>query len=110
MEKPVVNIDQDDPSDAEDGLGKACHRQEEGNLVEYENDQSLRFKQYWNSEGEEELSEVEADLIFDSEKLAMERDEGPEDQNEESDEDSSIDSDSEHEGGDYDSNYIPNEI
>ena len=72
MEKRVVSMDDDDPSDAQDGLGKAFRRQEEGNLEEYEDNQPLPFEQYWDSEGEDEPSEVEADLIFQAEKLGME--------------------------------------
>ena len=111
MKTGVINIDEEDSSDAEDGLAKAVHRQEEGNLEEYEDDdQPLPFERHWDSEGEEELDEVEADILFQAMKLATERDEETEDENEDSDEDSDIDAENGQKSSDDDSDYISNEI
>ena len=33
---------------------------------------SVPIEQYWDSEGEEEISEVEVDILFEAQELAME--------------------------------------
>lgn len=65
------------------------------------------IEQDMDSEGEEEISGVETDILFEAHKLAMERDEEPEDPHEDSGEDSDID-----EGQDdgNESDYIPSNI
>jgi len=69
------------------------------------------FEQHWDSEGEEELSEIEADVIFEAEKLAMdEQDEDTEDLNDDLGEDSDIDTESDQEGSNDDPDYIPSSI
>ena len=71
-------------------------------LARMEEGPSVPFEQPQDSEGEEEISEVETDIIFQAESLAMEQDEEPEDQNEDLGEDSEIDGD--------ESDYIPNDV
>ena len=108
MESRVVDGEEGDLSDDEDGLGKLFRRQEKGQLVEYEDEnQQLPFKPHWDSEGEDELSETEADILFQATKLAMERDEEAEGFNQGSSEDSDISTESEQEGGDSDYSYTP---
>ena len=70
------------------------------------------FEQPQDSEGEEELSDIEADMLFQVANLAMEQDEEPEDPNEDSGEDSDINAESRQEGQDSgnESDYIPNNI
>ena len=75
---------------------------EEGPPTGIKEGPSVPFEQPQDSEGEEEIDEVEADIIFQAESLAMERDEETEDQDEDSDEDSEIDDD--------ESDYIPNNV
>ena len=108
MDGGVVNGDEHDPSDGEDGLGKMFYWQEGGNLVEYEDEnQLLTFEQYWDSEGEEELSEAEGDIRYQLTNLAMEQEE---DSQAESDEDDDSDMDSGQDDNDYDYDYVPDMI
>lgn len=82
-----------------------------GSLDESEVASQPKFSdQLWDSEGEEELSEEEAPILFESTKLALERDEEPEESTVDSDEDSDVDTESEQEGDEYDHDYIPNKI
>ena len=73
---------------------------------------SFLFEQPGDSKGEEELSDVEADMVFQAANLAMERDEETEDLNETSGEDSDADAESHQEDQDnsYESNDIPHYI
>ena len=73
---------------------------------------SSPFEQPYNSEGEEELSDVEADIIAQVANLAMERDEETEDPNEDSGEDSDVDAESCQEGQGSDSEFddVPRSI
>ena len=108
MEGGAVNGDEHDLSDGEDGLGKMFYRQEEGNLVEYEDEnQLLAFEQYWDSEGEEELSEAEGDIRYQIMNLEMEQEEVSE---AESDDNDDSDTDSGQDNDDYDHNYVPDMI
>ena len=113
MESGAANGDEDSASDGEDGLSKMVNQQEKGYLDEYEDDrQLLLFKQDWDSEGEDELSEAEAGILFQVTKLAMEQDGQTSDSNAESDEDSNIDdsdSDSDSDSS-SDYGYIPDKI
>ena len=53
----------------------SCYAGKKGNLVEYEDTrQPLAFGQYWDSEGEDELSKSEAAILYQVTKLAMEQD------------------------------------
>ena len=70
---------------------------------------SVPFAQHWDTEGEDELSEVEADMIFKTQKLAMEHDEETDDQ-EELGEDLDVDTESDQEGSNYRSDYIQTNI
>ena len=73
---------------------------------------SFPTEQPWDSEGEEELSDIETDMMFQAANLAMERDEETEDLNEDSGEDSDVDAESHQEGqesGD-ESDYITSNI
>ena len=76
-------------------------------LIRMEDGSSVPIEQYWDSEGEDEINEVEVDILFEARELAMERDEATEDENEDSGEDSDID-----EGRDNgnESDYIPSNI
>jgi len=66
-------------------------------------------EQHRDSDGEEEVSEVEADVVFDVEKLVMESDEETDDEKDSSeDEDGGTESDQE--GNDYESDYITSKI
>jgi len=67
---------------------------------------SAPFEQHGDSVGEEERGEEEFDMIFQVERLGIERDEETDDQ-EDSGEDSEVDTESGQEGGDSESNYIP---
>ena len=58
------------------------------------------FEQHWDIAGEDELSEVEADMIFQAQKLAVERDAGTDDQ-EDLSEDSDVDYERDQESSDY---------
>ena len=73
---------------------------------------SVLIVQFWDSAGEEEISEVEADILFQAWELAMEQDEVIGDQNEDSGKDSDIDAESHQEGqiSGNESNYIPSNI
>ena len=70
---------------------------------------SAPFEQHGDNEGEEELSEDEADMIFQAEKIAMEQDDETDDDGD-LDEDSDAGTESDQEGGDYESDYIPSKI
>ena len=70
---------------------------------------SVLFEQHCNSEGEEELSEVEADVVFQFQKLAMGRDKETDNQ-EDLGEGLDVDTESDQEGSDYTSDYIPTSI
>ena len=84
---------------------------ESGNLDEPEDtSHSQSSDQLWDSEGEEELSEEDAPILFETMKLALERDEEPEESTVDSDEDSDVDTESEQEDDKYDHDYIPNKI
>jgi len=67
------------------------------------------FEQYADVEGDNGLSEDEADVIVQVEKLAMERDEETEDQDEDSGEDSDIDAEEGNDNGN-ESDYIQSKI
>ena len=75
---------------------------------------SVSFEQHRDGEDEEELSEVDADVVFqveelEMEELEMERDEKTGDQ-EDLGEDWEVDNESDQEGSDYGSDYIPTKI
>ena len=70
---------------------------------------SVPIEQPWDSEGEAEICEVETDVLFQAEDLAMERDEETKDENEDSGEDSDTDAD-EDDDDRNEPNYIPNSI
>ena len=59
-------------------------------LIRMEDGSSVPIEQYWDSEGEDEINEVEVDILFKAQELAMERDKATEDENEDSGEDSDI--------------------
>ena len=106
-----ANVNDNDISDAEDGLRWAICRQEAGTLQEYEDDaQPLPSEPSWDSEGEDELTGDEADIMAEATQLAMDRDEETDDKSGESDEDSDVESGSEGKGGGNDSDYVPNQI
>ena len=67
------------------------------------------FEQHWDSAGEEELSEVEADMIFQAQKLAAERDAETDDE-EDLSEDSDVDHERDQESSDCGSDYITTNI
>ena len=73
---------------------------------------SVLIAQFWDSVGEEEISEVEVDILFQAQELAMEWDKVIGDQNEDSGKDSDIDAESHQEGqiSGNESNYIPSNI
>ena len=75
---------------------------EEGPQTRMEEGPSVPVEQPQDSEGEEEISELETDIAFQAESLAMERDEETDDQNEDSGEDSEID--------ENDSEYIQDNV
>ena len=70
---------------------------------------SVPFERYCGSEGEDELSEVEADVVFLLRKLEMERDEETDDQ-EDGGEESDADTETDQEGSDHGSDYIPTNL
>ena len=101
-------VNDEDPSDAEDGLGQAICDQEEGKLEEYEDDnQCLPSEPLGDSGDEDKPTEEEADIIFQATRLAMEQEKLDDNNNSE-------DSDEETESDNYsdtnDSNYVPNKI
>ena len=84
---------------------------EGGFLDECEDEsQSPAFERYWDSEGEEELSETEEEALFGATLLAKRRVEESEDSDTESDEDSDFDTQSEQDDDEHDRDYVPNKI
>ena len=76
---------------------------EGGFLDECEDEsQSPAFERYWDSEGEEELSETEEEALFGATLLAKRRVEESEDSDTESDEDSDFDTQSEQDDDEHD--------
>ena len=67
------------------------------------------FEQHWDSAGEDELSEVEADMIFQAQKLAVEHD-AESDDDEDLSKDSDVDYERDQEGSDCGSDYITTDI
>ena len=108
MESGVVTGCEDDPRDGEDSLGKALRGQEMGSLDEYEADQRLPLERDWDTEGKEELNEIEADILFKVTSMAKEQDDESSDSGMESDGDSDVDTESETESDDDDDDYDPN--
>ena len=76
-------------------------------LTRMEEGSSVLIEQYWDSEGEEEISEVEVEILFEAQELAMEQDEATEDENKDSGKDSDINM-GQDDGNE--SNYIPSKI
>jgi len=70
---------------------------------------SVPIEQPWDSEGEAEICEVETDVLFQAENLAMEQDKETEDENKDSGEDSDTDADKDDDDGN-EPDYIPNSI
>ena len=70
---------------------------------------SAPFELHGHSEGEDELDEDEADMIFQVEKLVIERDDETDDEADLS-EDSEVDTESDQESVDYGSDYAPRKI
>ena len=75
-------------------------------LTEVEAGPAVPLEQYWDTEGEDELSEVEGDMWSRFQKLGMERGEETDDQ-EDLGEESEVDTESDQERSDYGSDYIP---
>ena len=94
--------------DGEDGLGKASYQQEKVSLDQYEVNQLLPFERDWDSEGEEELSRVDVDILFQVTSMAMEQDEDVSDSNTESDGDSDVNTESEQDSDNDNEDYNPN--
>lgn len=101
----------DDRSDAEDGLGQAIRRQEAGTLQEYEDDTMLLPPEpLWDSEGEDELTSDEFDVMKQATQLAMDQDEETDDEDEDEGEGYGAGSESGSESDGSDLDYVPNKI
>ena len=108
MESGVVTGCEDNPEDGDGGLEKVLHGQEMGSLDEYEANQLLPLERDWDSKGEEELGEIEADILFKVTSMAKEQEDEASDSSTESDGDSDINTESEMDSDHGDDDYNPN--
>ena len=106
VEKVSGSTSEDDGSGVEDGLARCVRKQAAGELQEYEDENQPLPSEGSTIDGEDEegLSDEEIDIISQATKLAMERDEAPEDVDNSPEEYS----DSEDDGDDVDDGYVPN--
>jgi hypothetical protein len=108
----MMEADDDNASDAEEGLACCARKQAAGMLEEYEEDgQRLPGDEDYQREGEEdELTDDDIDIIHDAERLAQQQDEAASDPEDESDDDESSDGSSDEssaEDDDRDGDFIP---
>jgi hypothetical protein len=108
----MMEADDDNASDAEEGLARCACKQAAGTLEEYEEDgQRLPGDEDYQCEGEEdELTDDDIDIIHDTEWLAQQQDEAASDPEDESDDDESSDGSSDEssaEDDDCDGDFIP---
>jgi hypothetical protein len=108
----LVEADDENSSDGEDGLARCAHRQEAGMLEEYEED-SQRLPGdgvYGTEENEDDLTSNEVDIIHDAEQLALQQ-EAVSDSEDEFEDEFEGDADASRESSDEDDNadgdFIP---
>jgi hypothetical protein len=96
----MMEADDDNASDAEEGLARCTRKQAAGTLEEYEEDgQRLPGDEDYQRKGEEdELTDNDIDIIHDAEWLVQQQDEAVSDPEDESDDDESSAEDDDHDG------------
>ena len=79
-------------------------------MDEHKADEQLFFEHNWHTVSREEISEVEANILYEATHLALEEGEDFSDSNVESNEDSNINMESEQEDDANDDDYNPSKI